>query len=124
MVALVLLAIWLVVSTGLCFKRSLDWHDNETLFQNDVRAQPRSVSLRMYLSGFARRRGDMEEWKHHLKEALKIDDRSPDPLNSMGAWHITAGQPQEAVKYLIRGRRSPYYNARMHGPWTGRGEGC
>ncbi len=117
LVALGLLGIWLVVSAGLCFKRSLSWRDNETLFQNDVLAQPRSVSIRMYLSGFARKRGHMKGWKHHLDKALEIDDRSPDPLNSMGAWHIAAGQPQEAIKYLIRGTRSPYYNRRMNGPW-------
>ena len=114
-VAIVALAAWLAVCGGLCVKRCFDWHDNETLFQNDVQAQPDSVSIRLYLSGFARKRGDMREWRHHLEKALEIDDRSPDPLNSMGAWHIANGTPEQAVDYLMRGLKSPYYNPRTHG---------
>lgn len=114
-VGVAVLAAWLLVCAVLCVKRSFDWHDNETLFHNDVVAQPRSVSIRIILSGFARRRGDMKAWRHHLEKALEIDDRSPDPLNSMGAWHIANGMPAQAIAYLERGLRSPYYHDRTHG---------
>jgi len=114
-VALVVLAIWLAMCGALCVKRSFDWRDNETLFRNDIQAQPDSVSIRMYLSGFARKRGDMAEWRHHLEKALEIDDQSPDPLNSMGAWHIANGTPEQALEYLERGRKSDYYDSRIHG---------
>lgn len=112
---LAVLVVWLVACTGVCVKRCFDWRDNQTLFQHDVRAQPRSVSIRMYLSGFARRRGDMQEWRHHLEKALEIDDKSPDPLNSMGAWHIANGTPAQAVECLTRALRSPYYHDRTLG---------
>jgi Tfp pilus assembly protein PilF len=116
-VALLVLAAWLLVSGALCVKRSLDWRDNETLFQTDIKAQPRSVSIRMYLSGFARKAGDRKEWRRQLEAALAIDDQSPGPLNSMGHWYVTAGKPDEAVKHLMRGLQSPYYNWRTDGPW-------
>ncbi len=112
---LAVLAAWLAACAVVCVKRCLAWRDNQTLFQHDVLAQPRSVSIRMYLSGFARRRGDMQEWRRHLDKALEIDDKSPDPLNSMGAWHIANGMPAQAVEYLTRALRSPYYHDRTMG---------
>ena len=111
------------MNAGLCVKRSLDWHDNETLFRTDVSSQPDSVSLRIYLSGIARRRyletsdrKHMDEWRHHLEKALKIDDKSPGPLNSMAVWHTYNDEYDKAEEYLRRGMASPYYHRRSDGP--------
>ena len=121
--AWVLLGAWLAMNAGLCVKRSLDWHDNETLFRTDVRSQPDSVSIRIYLSGMARHRyletGDqkhMDEWRHHLEDALEIDDGSPGPLNSMAVWHTYNEEYDKAEEYLHRGMASRYYHPRTDGP--------
>jgi Flp pilus assembly protein TadD len=63
----------------------------------------------------ARRRGDMKEWRYQLEKALEIDPKSPDPLNSMGAWHIANDDPEKALDYLNQALQSPYYHPQTHG---------
>lgn len=95
--------VWLGGSALVAVQRSLVWHDNETLFENDVAVQPHSIRLRRGQAEFLQQKGQTGAALRHLEAALALDPEVASTWNNLGAAHLTRGHLDQAERALRHG---------------------
>ena len=102
-------AVVLLLFSGLTFMRNFKWHDNETLFLNDVKTQPRSAKLQNAAGGVlveksilpensARKNEMLTEAIGHLKAAVKIHPGYKNPYLLLGNAHNYLKQYEASIQ--------------------------
>lgn len=121
---LAVVATWCVVGGLLIFERCTVWRDNDSLFLNDVEAQPRSLSMHLNVAECCRRQGEADNWQgdwkqcwhRHLWTAHSLDPEDPIPLISLASHHLAFGEIEEAQRHAGAAKDAPKLVEEQDGP--------
>jgi len=85
--------------------RNSVWRNNRTLYETDVKTQPRSHKVWLNLGLLSLASGEQDRGIQYLKEAVRLAPHSYDALAQLGWQYIKMGQTEEALRYLSEAGR-------------------
>jgi tetratricopeptide (TPR) repeat protein len=89
----------LIVCVGLTMKQSLNYANAQTLWRATIQTNPDAWLARNNLALILRQRGELDEVKRLMDEAIRRTPQAIEPRLNMGQLLMELGKPQEALEH-------------------------